>query len=160
MNRPNWHEYFAEITKVVATRTTCDRGIKKGCVIVKDNRILATGYAGSPPGMGHCNEIGHLMVKGHCLRTIHAERNALNFAAKYGVSVDGATAYVTDSPCYHCSKDLVAAGIKTIIILNNEYHSNEQWQVEERNKLFYKCNVKYYWYDKNMLKNLLPGFIP
>ncbi len=152
MKRPSWHEYFSEIVKVIASRTTCDRGVPKGCVIVKKNRILATGYAGSPPGALHCDEVGHLMIDDHCLRTVHAERNALNFAAKYGISVEDGTAYSTEAPCYHCSKDLVSAGIVSIIILNDEYHVGDLWQVKERLELFHICGVAYKLYKNGKIK--------
>jgi len=141
-DRPGWDEYFLEIAKVVATRCTCDRGPKKGCVLVKNNRILATGYAGSPPGQPHCDSVfGHLMVGNHCLRTIHCERNALNFAARYGVSVDGATCYITQSPCFKCTQDLVSAGIIRIVVSEDTYHPEEERMRVERENLFCEFEV-------------------
>ena len=155
MSRPNWHEYFFETTKVIATRTTCDRGTPKGCLIVKDNRILATGYAGSPPKAGHCDNVGHFMVGDHCLRTVHAERNALNFAGRYGISVNGATAYITEAPCYSCAKDLASVGIKVVIISNRGYHLEESEQIIEVIKLFRECGISYWLYKDGILLNLL-----
>ena len=155
MSRPNWHEYFLKIAKVAASRTTYNRGIKKGCVVVKDNHVLVTGYAGSPPGTPHCNESGHIMIAGHCLRTVHAERNALNCAARYGISIDEATIYITEAPCYYCAKDIVTVGINTIIISKNTHHSDEKWQIEARDILFCQSNVCYWLYENGELKNLL-----
>jgi dCMP deaminase len=103
-----------EVAKVVATRATCDRK-HVGAVLVRDRHILATGYNGSLPGTPHCDDVGHLMVDDHCLRTIHAEANAVAQAAKTGTNVAGATCYVTASPCFNCFKQLVGAGIKRIV---------------------------------------------
>ena len=102
-----------DIAKQVATRGTCDRK-QVGCILVKDKRIIATGYNGSMSGADHCDDVGHLMEDGHCVRTVHAEINALAQCAKYGVSCDGATAYCNTYPCWNCFKALVNAGIKSI----------------------------------------------
>ena len=112
--RPDWNTYFMQIASVVATRSTCERA-HVGAVFVRDKRILCTGFNGSPAGLGHCDEIGHLMVDGHCVRTIHAEVNAIVQAAQHGVSTKGATCYVTHFPCIHCTKTLINAGIKSIV---------------------------------------------
>ncbi len=101
------------IAFVVKDRGTCDRAYV-GSVIVKDKRIIATGYNGSPSGLAHCNDVGHLMINGHCVRTIHAEQNALLQAARYGVSVDGSTIYVTHFPCLYCTKSIINAGISRV----------------------------------------------
>lgn len=115
MNRPGWDEYFMEIAHVVAKRGTCDRA-HVGSVIVKDQRIISTGYNGSPPGMDHCSDVGHLMIDGHCLRTLHGEENAILQAAVVGgVSTQGATLYTTHSTCYPCLKRAIAVGIKRIV---------------------------------------------
>src|SRR5574344_1449422 len=99
--RPTWDEYFMEVCRTVAKRATCDRGMS-GCVIARDNQILVTGYVGSPAGLPHCDDVGHLMRKvihddgsitQHCVRTVHAEQNAICQAAKRGISIDGATVY-------------------------------------------------------------------
>jgi dCMP deaminase len=86
-----------------------------GCVLVLDKRILTTGFNGSPAGQDHCDEIGHLMVDGHCVRTIHAETNAIIQAALHGVSTRGATCYVTHLPCINCTKALINAGVARIV---------------------------------------------
>jgi len=112
--RQSWHEYFLTLAKHVATRATCDR-LHAGCVIIKDKRILSTGYNGSLPGADHCDDVGHLLINDHCVATEHAERNAVANAARAGVSTLGGTAYVTHTPCWDCIKHLAAAGVVEII---------------------------------------------
>ncbi len=129
-NRPSWDEYFLNIVDAVALRATCDRGLS-GCVIVKDNRILSTGYVGAPAGISDCTQDGHLLrkvnyedgeIREHCVRTIHAEQNAIVYAARYGVSLDGGTLYCTMVPCYACSMLIIAAGIKRVVA-KHEYQA-------------------------------------
>ena len=96
-NRVSWETYFMNIAREVATRSTCDRK-HVGAVIVRDKTILSTGYNGSIKGLPHCDEAGHEMVEGHCVRTTHAEANAIVQAAKNGVKIDSAEIYVTASP--------------------------------------------------------------
>ncbi len=112
--RQSWDEYFLMLARDVSTRATCDR-LHAGCVIVRDKRILATGYNGSLPSADHCDDVGHLMIDGHCVATIHAETNAVANAARAGVSTMNSTAYVTATPCWNCVKNLVAAGVKEIV---------------------------------------------
>ena len=108
--RPDWDSYFMKIAYAVSERSTCDRAFV-GCVLVLDKRILTTGFNGSPKGQPHCDEIGHLMVEGHCVRTIHAETNAIIQAALHGVSTPGCTCYVHHFPCINCTQALINAGI-------------------------------------------------
>ncbi|MDI6820779.1 MAG: dCMP deaminase family protein [Patescibacteria group bacterium] len=115
--RPSWEEYFLNIAEIVSSRSTCDR-LHVGAVIVKNKAILSTGYNGSPRGLPHCDDIGHEIAGGHCVRTIHAEANALVQAARHGTAVDGATLFLTNSPCYDCFKMIVNAGIKEVIYEN------------------------------------------
>jgi len=115
--RPSWDEYFLEIAKVVAKRSTCDRA-NVGAVIAKNKVILSTGYNGAPRGLAHCDDVGHEMVDGHCIRTAHAETNAIAQAAKNGTPIEGASIYLTISPCYDCFKMMVNAGIKEVIYGN------------------------------------------
>ena len=123
--RPSWDQYFINIAKEVATRTTCNRA-SVGAVIVKDHRILSTGYNGAPSGEPHCLEVGCLMINGHCERTIHAETNAVVQAAKFGVKIDGATLYFWDSmdreanSCIKCFQVMKMAGIKRIVNKNGK----------------------------------------
>lgn len=121
--RPGWDDYFLAIVEAVRRRATCDRQ-KTGCVITKNNRILATGYVGSPTGLPHCDEAGHLItdvinddktVSKQCVRTIHAEQNAIAQAARHGVAIEGATMYCYLEPCYNCAKILINAGIKRVV---------------------------------------------
>jgi dCMP deaminase len=111
--RASWDEYFMSIAQVVATRSTCPRKYV-GAVIVRNRTILSTGYNGSIRGMPHCSDVGHMMEEGHCVATIHAEANAIIQAAKNGVVIEGATNYVTASPCWQCFKQLANAGIVRI----------------------------------------------
>tara|TARA_B100000959_G_scaffold86502_1_gene91868 strand:- start:1666 stop:2094 length:429 start_codon:yes stop_codon:yes gene_type:complete len=111
--RVSWGTYFMNIAKEVATRSTCDRKYV-GAVIVREKTILSTGYNGSIKGLPHCDEAGHEMVDGHCVRTTHAEANAIVQAAKNGVEINKSAIYVTASPCYNCFKLIANAGIKTI----------------------------------------------
>lgn len=112
--RASWDEYFMNIAREVATRSTCDRK-RVGAVIVRDKTILSTGYNGSVRGLAHCDEEGHMMEDGHCVRTIHAEANAIIQAAKHGTAIDGASIYVTASPCWPCFKTIANAGIRRIV---------------------------------------------
>ncbi|MCS7121869.1 MAG: dCMP deaminase family protein [Archaeoglobaceae archaeon] len=120
--RPTLDEYFMEIAKVVATRSTCLRQ-KVGAVVVKDKRILATGYNGAPSGLPHCDEVGcmrdELRVpsgeRQELCRGVHAEQNAIIQAAKFGISVEGATLYSTHCPCITCAKIIINSGIKRVV---------------------------------------------
>ncbi|HEX4335954.1 MAG TPA: cytidine/deoxycytidylate deaminase family protein [Polyangiaceae bacterium] len=122
-NRASWDEYFMAIAQQVATRSTCDRK-HVGAVIVRDRMILTTGYNGSIRGLPHCDDVGHLMEDGHCVRTTHAEANALIQAARNGVSVDRAGIYVTASPCFGCFKLIANAGLGRIVF--GEFYRDER----------------------------------
>ncbi len=111
--RADWHTYFMNIARQVATRSTCDRK-HVGAVIVRARTILSTGYNGSIRGLAHCDEVGHLMEDGHCVRTVHAEANAIAQAARNGVAIDGAEIYITASPCWGCFRLLANSGIQRI----------------------------------------------
>jgi dCMP deaminase len=128
--RPSWDEYFLGIMEKVGARSTCDRG-RSGSVIVRNKRILSTGYVGAPSGVDHCDEVGHEMhevTKGdgstsrHCIRTTHAEQNAITQAARVGVRIEGATLYSYMTPCYTCAKLIINAGI-TRVVAKKDYHS-------------------------------------
>ena len=121
--RVSWETYFMNIAKEVATRSTCDRK-NVGAVIVRDKTILSTGYNGSIKGLPHCDDAGHEMVDGHCIRTTHAEANAIVQAAKNGVKINESEIYVTASPCYNCFKLIANAGIK--IILYQELYRDDR----------------------------------
>lgn len=112
--RATWDQYFMRIAREVATRATCDRK-HVGAVIVRERCILATGYNGSIRGLPHCSEEGHLMEDGHCVRTVHAEANAIVQAARNGVRIDGAELYVTATPCWGCFRLLANAGIRRVV---------------------------------------------
>ena len=112
-HRVSWEHYFMQIAEQVATRSTCERKFV-GAVIVRDKMILSTGYNGSIRGLPHCEEAGHEMENGHCIRTVHAEANAIVQAARNGVAIENADIYVTASPCYYCFKLIANAGIKRV----------------------------------------------
>lgn len=113
MSRPDWPYYFMDIAERVAQRSTCPR-LAVGAVIVKQKRILATGYNGAPSGMDHCIDVGCLMVDDHCVRTLHAEQNAIIQAAQFGVSTEGSEIYCTSSPCLSCAKMIINAGVRKV----------------------------------------------
>jgi dCMP deaminase len=146
--RPSWDDYFMAIVKIIAARGTCDR-LYAASVLVKNKRIIATGYNGSPPGLAHCDEVGHLMEEGHCVRTVHGEHNSLlQAAAQGGTGTEGSTLYTKYGPCIHCTKYIIACGIKRIVlgkVYRNEkaldmlkeagvkvefYKENPEWQKE------------------------------
>ena len=131
--RPSWDEYFMEIADVVGERATCDRG-RASCVIAKDKRILVTGYAGAPAGVAHCDDVGHEMHtvihedgsrSEHCIRTAHAEQNAIANAARNGVAVLGGTVYCNMTPCYTCAKIIINAGIARVVA-KKDYHAGKR----------------------------------
>lgn len=131
--RPSWDEYFMKISAVVGERGTCDRG-RASCVIVKDKRILVTGYAGAPAGCAHCDEVGHEMhtvthedgtQSKHCIRTAHAEQNAIANAARNGIAVNGSTLYCNMTPCYTCAKMIINAGIVRVVAAK-DYHASKR----------------------------------
>lgn len=124
--RPEWHEIWIEVTHVIKRRATCMR-LHAGAVVVKDNRITGTGYNGAPSGMPHCTTAGCEIVNDHCVRTVHAEENAILQAGVAGCN--GATLYVTHRPCSICLKRIVNAGIKTIVF-DDWYRGNggQSWR--------------------------------
>ena len=124
--RPSWDEYFLQIAWDVATRATCPRR-HVGAVIVRDRRILSTGYNGSAPGQPHCTQVGCLMEDDRCIRTLHAEQNAIIQAALHGVSTEGATLYGTCRPCHVCARMIVGAGIRRVVFAGDQ---PEGWALE------------------------------
>jgi dCMP deaminase len=131
--RPSWDEYFMEIARTVSQRATCDRG-RSGCVIQRDKQILVTGYVGSPRGLPHCDEVGHLMKKvlheddritQHCMRTVHAEQNAICQAARLGISLLGATLYCRMTPCRTCAMLIINCGIVRVVC-ERKYHDGQE----------------------------------
>jgi dCMP deaminase len=148
--RPSWDDYFLELGNAASKRATCDRG-KSGCVIVRDKQVLTTGYVGSPSGLPHCDDVGHLMkkviqengkVSEHCVRTVHAEQNAICQAAKRGVSIEGATLYQRMTPCRTCAMMLINCGIKRVVC-------ERRYQLaEESEQLFEEASIELvYKYD-------------
>jgi dCMP deaminase len=131
--RPTWDEYFMEVANTVAKRASCDRG-RSGCVIARDKQILVTGYVGSPRGLPHCDEVGHLMksvhhedghVSQHCMRTVHAEQNAICQAARLGISLEKGTLYCRMTPCRTCAMLIINCGIVKVVC-EREYHAGSE----------------------------------
>jgi dCMP deaminase len=131
--RPSWDEYFMEVANTIAKRATCDRG-RSGCVIARDRQLLVTGYVGSPEGMPHCDEVGHQFKQvihedgsttQHCVRTVHAEQNALCQAAKLGVGLRGATLYCRMTPCRVCAMLIINCGIARVVC-ERRYHAGAE----------------------------------
>jgi dCMP deaminase len=142
--RPSWDDYFMEVADAISKRATCDRA-KSGCVIAREKQILATGYVGSPISFPHCDEVGHELRKSfnedgtisqHCIRTVHAEQNAICQAAKRGVSIEDATVYCRMTPCRVCAMLLINCGIKRIYA-ERKYHTGG-----ESEKMFKKAKIK------------------
>ena len=142
--RPSWDEYFLEIADTVAKRATCDRG-RSGYVIAKGKQILVTGYVGSPTGLPHCDEVGHQMkqvvhedgkITNHCVRTVHAEQNAICQAAKMGIALEGATLYCRMTPCRTCAMLIINCGI-TRVVCEKRYHAGQ-----ESEEMFKAANVE------------------
>ena len=130
--RPSWDEYFLGLVDQVAARATCDRG-KSGCVVVRNKRIICTGYVGSPSGLPHCDESGHEMkqlidedgtMRQHCVRTVHAEQNAICQAARYGLQLDGTTLYCSMEPCRVCAMLISSSGIARVVA-KRRYHAGQ-----------------------------------
>ncbi len=144
-DRLSWDDYFLGIVSSVAERATCDRG-KCSALISYQHQIIATGYVGSPPGFPHCDDIGHLMVDGHCVRTVHAEQNALVSAARLGVSVLGATLYSTMAPCRVCAMLIITAGIDRVV-------SSFAYQNDAGVKILNQAGILYKQINEKMLYN-------
>ncbi len=152
--RPSWDEYFLEISRTVATRATCDRG-RSGCVIVRNRQILVTGYVGSPMGLPHCDDVGHQMKKvihedgsvtQHCVRTVHAEQNAITQAARLGVAIEGATLYCKMTPCRTCAMLIINCGIKRVVC-EKKYHAGA-----ESEEMFKQVGVELEFVDEEVVK--------
>jgi dCMP deaminase len=128
--RPSWDEYFLGLLEPIGKRATCDRGRSGAVIVSENNTILATGYVGSPPGQPHCDDVGHLLKtvidengnkSQHCVRTLHAEENAILQCAKDGIRLNGSTIYCKMVPCYNCAMRIVRVGIKRVVALKR-YH--------------------------------------
>jgi dCMP deaminase len=143
--RPTWDEYFLGLLEPLSKRATCDRGRSGSVIVSPSNTILTTGYVGSPPGQPHCDQVGHLMktvtdehghASQHCMRTLHAEENAILQAAKDGIKIEGATMYSKMVPCYNCAMRIVRVGIKRLVA-QKRYHADSQSM-----ELFKNANVE------------------
>lgn len=127
VERISWNQYFMAQSYLLKSRSTCER-LAVGAIVVRDKRMIAGGYNGSVSGGVHCIDEGCYVIDGHCVRTIHAEMNALLQCAKFGVATDGAEIYVTHFPCVHCTKAIIQAGIKAVYY--SEDYKNDPYAVE------------------------------
>lgn len=124
--RPSWDDYFLDVVDATARRATCDRG-RSAALFVRDNDIIATGYVGAPPGFPHCDDVGHMMDETgkHCVRTLHAEQNAVIRAARNGVSLRDSTVYCTMEPCFNCAMTMVGIGVYRVVA-RHAYHASQR----------------------------------
>lgn len=152
--RPSWDEYFMEVANAIAKRATCDRG-RSGCVIARNRQILVTGYVGSPTGLPHCDEVGHFFKKTvhddgrvtqHCVRTVHAEQNAICQAARLGIALEGATLYCRMTPCRTCAMLIINCGIVRVVS-ERKYHAGT-----ESEELFRQAGVQLDYVHDEVLK--------
>jgi len=152
--RPSWDDYFMEVADAISKRATCDRG-RSGCVIAREKQLLVTGYVGSPQGLPHCDEVGHQMKKTvhedghvtqHCVRTVHAEQNAICQAAKRGISIDKATLYCRMTPCRTCAMLIINCGIVRVVC-ENRYHS-----ADESEEMFKQAGIQLDYVSEEVLK--------
>ncbi|MFA6533685.1 MAG: cytidine/deoxycytidylate deaminase family protein [Patescibacteria group bacterium] len=152
--RPSWDEYFMGLAKAAASRATCDRG-RSGCCIARDKRILVTGYVGSPMNCAHCDEAGHEIhtvrhadghETQHCIRTTHAEQNAICQAALLGISLKGGTLYARMTPCYVCAKMIINCGIVRVVC-ENDYHDGQRSK-----EIFQESGVAYILLNQETVK--------
>lgn len=134
MERISWNQYYMAQSQLLALRSTCTR-LMVGATIVRDKRIIAGGYNGSVSGSVHCVDDGCYVIDGHCVRTVHAEANALLQCAKFGVATEGAEIYVTHFPCLQCCKQIIQSGIRTVYYA--EDYRNHPYAIE----LFEEANV-------------------
>ena len=152
--RPSWDDYFMDLANTAAKRATCDRG-RSGCVIVREKQVLVTGYVGSPKGMPHCDEAGHLFKKvyhedgsvtQHCVRTVHAEQNAICQAARRGIALNHGTLYCKMTPCRTCAMLIINCGIDRVVC-EKKYHAGK-----ESEELFRDADVELHYFNDEVEK--------
>lgn len=146
MSRPNWTQYLMRMAYTAAERSTCRKTVDgTGCIIADtDHRVLASGYNGSMPRAPHCEDVGHLLLDGHCIRTVHAESNAIADAARRGIAVNSAVAYCILQPCKDCLKLMAAAGIFKVVFSelyvgeHNQASAPEYFQLMKDSRIFFE----------------------
>ncbi|WP_017472634.1 ComE operon protein 2 [Amphibacillus jilinensis] len=138
MERISWHQYFMAQSHLLALRSTCER-LTVGATIVRDKRIIAGGYNGSVSGSAHCIDEGCYVIDGHCVRTVHAEMNAILQCAKFGVPTDGSEIYVTHFPCLQCCKSIIQAGIKTVYYASDYKNHSYAQELFREARVDVKC---------------------
>ena len=152
--RPSWDEYFSHLANLIGERGTCDRG-HCGALVTKERRIVSTGYAGSPAHTKHCDEAGHELhmvthedgsESQHCIRTTHAEQNAICQAARFGIALDGGALYTKMAPCYTCAKMIINSGIKKVVC-NKDYHASARSK-----EIFIEAGVEFILLDNQVVE--------
>lgn len=152
--RPSRDEYFIEVSKAIAKRATCDRG-RSGCVIASGKQLLVTWYVWSPVGLPHCDDAGHQFkqtthedgkVTQHCVRTVHAEQNAICQAAKLWIAINGATLYCKMTPCRTCAMLIINCGIKRVVC-EKKYHAGG-----ESEEMFKQAGIELEFFDESVEK--------
>lgn len=143
-----WQKRFIDLASFWSQYMTCDRA-RVGAVIVRDKRVIASGYGGAPSGSPTCDEIGHALFHNHCVRTVHAEMNAIAQAARYGPSVDGCDLFCTVMPCWNCAKMIAAVGIRRVFYLE-EYHP-EEWDFYKT--LYNNLTTEFYRIDPDTIRD-------
>lgn len=155
--RPDIDNYFDKIRSAVSERATCSRG-RAAAVIVKNNHVISTGYVGAAAGLPSCDDVGHLLkqelladgsVAEHCVRSVHAEVNAILTAARYGIAIEGSTMYCTMTPCMNCAMCIINSGI-TEVIISKHYRYREQ--EDDSLTALKRCGVKYKFLSKETQK--------
>lgn len=139
--RLDWDSFWFLLASIYSTRGTCDR-LRTACLIVKAKRLVGAGYNGSPLGLPHCDDVGHLMIENHCERTLHAEENAIINTERR--SLEGATAYIIATPCVRCAKLLVNSGVTKVNYLGEYDNARGKGYIDELSK---KSGVKFIQYN-------------
>lgn len=121
LDKPSWDELFILMAAIMSSRGSCDR-LRTACILVKNNRIVGAGYNGAVAGADTCDGVGHLLIDGHCKRTQHGERNAIDNAV---ADLDGSTAYVIATPCIDCTKSMLQMGVKRVVFVGTYHNSSD-----------------------------------
>jgi len=137
MAKPSWDDYFMQHAYLAARRASCDRKHVGAVIVTPDHRVAATGYNGSPAGMDDCDEVGHEISANHCIRTLHAESNAIDYAGRTAM---GCTLYVTVIPCYDCAKRIVNAGVHRVVY--DEFYASRYGKSDQVVQFFTEAGVE------------------
>ena len=150
--RPDWDKFWFVQALMYSSRGTCDR-LRTACVIVKNKRLAGAGYNGSPSGAPHCDDVGHLIIDGHCERTLHGEENAIINTAREDLV--GATAYVIATPCIRCAKMLINAGVKEVRYLGEYHNSRGRGFIKDLAKYSKVKFTQYKWKPQDLISDVM-----